>query len=89
MWEVLFIVDGWTSTLEKVMHNGELEVKVIHSAFYVCWQISIEQKAVDKGCPQNPIEMRIPIASGYELCIKVDLILVSHIYSHLACISRM
>jgi hypothetical protein len=65
------------------MHNGEMEVKVIHSALFVCWQISIDYKAVDKGCLQNPIEKWIPIASGYELCIKIGSILVSYIHSHL------
>jgi hypothetical protein len=65
------------------MHNGETEVKVIHSALFVCWQISIDYKAVDKGCLQNPVEKWIPISSGYELCIKIGSILVSYIHSHL------
>jgi hypothetical protein len=65
------------------MHNGETEVKVIHSVLFVCWQISIDYKAVDKGCLQNPIEKWIPIVSGYELCIKIGSILVSYIHSHL------
>jgi len=56
---------------------------VIHSVLFVGWQISIDYKAVDQGCPQNPIEKWIPIASGYELCIKIGSILVSYIHSHL------
>jgi len=47
------------------MHNGEMEVKVIDSMLFVCWQISIDYKAVDKGCLQNPIEKWIPISSGF------------------------
>jgi hypothetical protein len=69
--------------VQKVMHNGETEVKVIHSVLFVCWLISIDYKAVDKCCLQNPIEKSIPIASGYELCNKIGLILVSYIHSHL------
>jgi hypothetical protein len=65
------------------MHNGETEVKGFHSLLFVCWQISIDYKAIDMGCCQNPIEKWIPIASGYELCIKIGLILVSHIHTHL------
>jgi hypothetical protein len=64
------------------MPNGEMEGKVIHSALYVCWQILIECTAVDKGCLPNRIEKWISIASGWELCIKLDLILVSYIHSH-------
>jgi len=69
--------------MQKVMYNGETEVKVIHSALFVSWLISIDYKAVDKGCLQNPIEKWIPIASGYELCNKIAFILVSYIHSHL------
>jgi len=35
------------------------------------------------ACLQNPIEKWIPIASGYELCIKISSILVSYIHCHL------
>jgi len=50
---------------------------VIHSVLFVCWQISIDYKAVDKGCLQNPIEKWIPIVSGYKLGIKIGSILVT------------
>jgi len=49
----------------------------------VCWKISIDYEAIDEGCLQNSIEKWILIASGYELCIKIDSILVSHIHTHL------
>jgi len=65
------------------MHNGETEVKVIHSALLLCWQILIDYKAVDKGCLQNRVEKWISIATGYELCITIGSILVSYIHSHL------
>jgi hypothetical protein len=68
--------------MQKVMHNGEIEMNVIHSALFVCRQITINYKAVYKGCLQNPIEKWIQIASGYELYIKIGLILVSYIHSH-------
>jgi hypothetical protein len=65
------------------MHNGETKVKVLYSALLVCWKISIDYEALDKDCLQNPVKKWIPIASGYELCIKIGSILVSHIHTHL------
>ena len=73
--------------MQKVTHNGETDVKVLHSVLHsvlcVCWKISIDYKAINEGCLQNPIEMWIAIMSGYELCIKIGSILVSHIHTHL------
>jgi len=66
------------------MHNGEMEVKVLHSALFVCWKILIDYKAIDDRCLQNSIEKWISIiASGYELYIKIGSIPVSHIHTHL------
>jgi len=56
---------------------------VIQSVLFVCWQISIDYKAVEKGCLHNPIEKCIPIASGDEVCIKIGSILVTNIHAHL------
>jgi len=50
---------------------------------FFCWKISIDYVAIDESCLQNTIEKWIPVASGYELCIKIGLILVSHIHTHL------
>ena len=61
------------------MHNGGMEVKVLQSELFVYWKISIDYKAIDESCLQNAIEQWIQIASGYELCIKIGSIPVSHI----------
>ena len=65
------------------MHNGRKKVKVLQSAFFVCWEILIDHKAIDQSHPQNPIENSISITSGYELYIKIGSILVTHIHTHL------
>ena len=65
------------------MHNGETNVKVLLSALFVCWKISIDYKAINEGALQISIEKWIPIASAYELCIKIGSILVSHLHTHL------
>jgi len=44
----------WTSRLQKVMHNGETEVKVLHSVLYVCWTISIDFEAIDERQEGKP-----------------------------------
>jgi len=31
------------------MHNGETEVKVLHSVLFVYWKISIDYAAIDKS----------------------------------------
>jgi len=74
----------WTSSLQNVMHNGETEVKVLQSTLCVCLKILIDYKDINVGCLQNLILKWLPIASGYVLCIIIGLILVSHIYTHLA-----
>jgi hypothetical protein len=70
--------------LQKVTHNGETKVEVLHSAVFDCWEILIDYEAIDEGCLQNPVEKWILLASGYVLCIKIGLIPVSHIHTHLA-----
>jgi hypothetical protein len=60
-----------------------MKVKVLYSARLVYQKISIDYEAIDEGCLQNPVKKWIPIASGYELCIKIGSVLVSHIYTHL------
>jgi len=65
------------------MHNEGTEVKVLNSALFVYWKISVDYKAIDESCLQNPIDQWIQIASGYELCIKIGLIPVSHSHTHL------
>jgi len=72
-----------TSSLQKVRHNGVMEVKVPHTVHCDCWKISLDYAVIDEDCVQNPMETWIPIAPGYELCIKIGLILVSHIHTHL------
>jgi len=64
-----------------VMHNGEMEVKVLHHGFFASWMILRDDDAVDEGSVQNPVEMCLPIASGYMLCNTIGLILVSHIHT--------
>jgi hypothetical protein len=69
--------------LQKVAHNGETKVKVLHSALSVCCKISIDYEAIDERYLEKLVDEWIPIASGNELCIKIGSILVSHIHSHL------
>ena len=60
-----------TSSLQNVMHKGEMDAKELHSAFLVCWKILIDYYAINKCCLQNPIEKWIPIASESELYIII------------------
>jgi hypothetical protein len=80
--EEYIIVDGVPALL-KVTYNGEMEVKVLYSVLSDYWMISIESRATNAGCLQNPIEKWILIAFGYKLCIKVVSILIGHIHTHL------
>jgi len=36
------------------MHIGETEVKVLHSALFVCWEISIDYEAIDESQQGKP-----------------------------------
>ena len=31
------------------MHNGETDVKVLHSALFDCWKISIDYESIDES----------------------------------------
>jgi len=55
----------WTSSLQKVTHNEETEVKLLHSVLFVCWKIWIDYNAITEGCLPNWIERWILLASSY------------------------
>jgi hypothetical protein len=65
------------------MYSCETEVKVLHSAPFDRWTIVIEYMTTKQVCHQDPTEKWILMASGYELCIKIGSILVSHIQTHI------
>jgi hypothetical protein len=56
---------------------------VLQSALHACQKILIDYETIDEGCLQNLVKKWTPIASGYELCIKIGSVLVSHIHTHL------
>ena len=52
------------------MHIEQPKVKVLHSALFVSWNMSIDYENTDKGCVQNVVVKWISVPSGYELYIK-------------------
>jgi len=40
--------------LQKVTHNGETDVKVLHSVLFICWKISIDYEAIDESQQCKP-----------------------------------
>jgi len=36
------------------MHNGEMEVNVLHSLLFVCWKILIDYEVIDESQQRKP-----------------------------------